>query len=173
MSLIERLEQVYQQNVDNVDRGVSTTSTNLQRIEIKHKNDGEKTENDIFGPQNQKNAASKNPTTTRGCEENSKMSTMSHACAGVENHLGNTLLLKNTTQQPPLVVSFARASDNVDKSPDCESCPACGHWDGYGPWQMPAGRYCFHTAYYKGKAARPVPVADAKNICPLTMAKTT
>ena len=48
----------------------------------------------------------------------------------------------------------------------CESCPACGHWDGYGPWKMGPGQYCFYTAYFKGKAARPVPIAEVQNACP-------
>ncbi len=48
----------------------------------------------------------------------------------------------------------------------CESCPACGSWDGYGLWRMPPGRYCFYSAYFKGKAARPEPIAAAQKACP-------
>jgi|WetSurMetagenome_2_1015567.scaffolds.fasta_scaffold382568_2 hypothetical protein len=49
----------------------------------------------------------------------------------------------------------------------CASCPACGHWDGYGRWQMESGLYCFYSSYFKGKVARPVPITGAREICPL------
>jgi hypothetical protein len=45
----------------------------------------------------------------------------------------------------------------------CEACPACGYWDGYG--RMGPGRYCFYSAYFKGKAAKPVPIAEAQKAC--------
>ena len=58
--------------------------------------------------------------------------------------------------------SPARASNKGDKL-GCDSCPACGHWDGYG--RMGPGRYCFFSAVFKGKAARPVPIAEAQKAC--------
>jgi len=42
-------------------------------------------------------------------------------------------------------------------------CLACGHWDGYDRFRP--GRYCFFTAVFKGKAARPVPIAEAQKVC--------
>jgi hypothetical protein len=49
---------------------------------------------------------------------------------------------------------------------DCDNCPACGHWDGYGPWRLPPGRYCFHAAVFEGRARRPVLAREAKPACP-------
>ena len=50
----------------------------------------------------------------------------------------------------------------------CEACAACGHWDGYGWWKMEPGWYCFYSAYFKGKTARPVPIAEARKACQKT-----
>lgn len=63
----------------------------------------------------------------------------------------------------PPVGSLARASNILNKLPGCDSCPACGYWDGYG--RMCPGRYCFFSAVFKGKAARPVPIAEAQKAC--------
>lgn len=30
---------------------------------------------------------------------------------------------------------------------------------------MRSGRYCFYSAYFKAKAAKPVPIAEAQNAC--------
>jgi hypothetical protein len=70
----------------------------------------------------------------------------------------------NFSDSPP-VFSYARASDKGDKT-HCDSCPACGYWDGHGPWRMEPGSYCFYKPYFKGKAARPVPIAEAQKACP-------
>jgi hypothetical protein len=48
----------------------------------------------------------------------------------------------------------------------CHNCPAAGHWDGYSRWRMAPGRYCFYSAIFEGKAARPVLAAWATNACP-------
>ena len=44
----------------------------------------------------------------------------------------------------------------------CETCPAGGFWDGNGP-----ERWCFHSAYYLGKAANPINCTDTRRVCPL------
>lgn len=49
---------------------------------------------------------------------------------------------------------------------DCAHCPASGQWDGYGPFRLPPGRYCFHSAVFMGKAARPVLIDEARQACP-------
>ena len=46
---------------------------------------------------------------------------------------------------------------------DCESCPAGGFWDYLGP-----DKFCFHTAYYLGKAGKPIPCEIAWRDCPLS-----
>jgi hypothetical protein len=33
----------------------------------------------------------------------------------------------------------------------CASCPARGHWDGYGRWQMYPGLYCFFFELLQGQ----------------------
>lgn len=45
----------------------------------------------------------------------------------------------------------------------CETCPAGGFWDWKGP-----GLWCFHTAYFEGKARKPVQCVEARRKCPLT-----
>lgn len=51
--------------------------------------------------------------------------------------------------------------------PDCgvfyQECLACGHWNGSG--RMDPGLYCFYSAVFKGKTARPVPIAEARKAC--------
>jgi hypothetical protein len=46
----------------------------------------------------------------------------------------------------------------------CEVCAACGHRDGYG--RMSPRRYCFYSAYFKAKTAKPVPIAEAQKTNP-------
>jgi len=48
---------------------------------------------------------------------------------------------------------------------NCESCPAAGHWGGYGLWGMSPGRYCFHSAYFEGKSFHPVTVDKVGSDC--------
>ena len=49
---------------------------------------------------------------------------------------------------------------------DCESCPAAGYWNYKGP-----GKWCFHHAYFLGKAGHPKSCDTAMHDCPLKMAK--
>jgi len=44
----------------------------------------------------------------------------------------------------------------------CETCPAGGYWDFHGP-----GMWCFHSAYFLGKAAQPIPCETVRGNCPL------
>lgn len=50
----------------------------------------------------------------------------------------------------------------MGKEFNCESCPAGGEWDWKGP-----GLWCFHSAYFLGKSAKPVKCSNAINNCPL------
>ena len=59
--------------------------------------------------------------------------------------------------------SYARPVDNRNISPgNCDSCPAAGYWDSMGP-----GKWCFHRAYFLGKAGHPRSCDTAKHDCPL------
>jgi hypothetical protein len=44
----------------------------------------------------------------------------------------------------------------------CEICPAGGEYDWAG-----SGLWCFHSAYFLGKAAKPIRCAVARTNCPL------
>ena len=56
-------------------------------------------------------------------------------------------------------------SDNL-KPGDCDHCPAAGYWDFMG-----SGKWCFHHAYFLGKARHPEACNTAKNDCPLKRVK--
>ncbi len=45
---------------------------------------------------------------------------------------------------------------------DCDSCPAGGFWEFKGP-----NMWCFHSAYFLGKAAKPIQCEIARGNCPL------
>jgi hypothetical protein len=48
------------------------------------------------------------------------------------------------------------------KPGECNQCPAAGYWDFMG-----AGKWCFHTAYFLGRAGKPTPCKTAQHNCPL------
>ena len=59
--------------------------------------------------------------------------------------------------------SYARIGDNQNILPGkCDSCPAAGYWDFMGP-----GKWCFHRAYFLGKAGHPESCNTARHGCPL------
>ncbi len=59
--------------------------------------------------------------------------------------------------------SYAHPSNNRNILPgNCDSCPASGYWDFMGP-----GKWCFHRAYFLGKAGHPEPCHTARHGCPL------
>jgi hypothetical protein len=63
--------------------------------------------------------------------------------------------------------SYPHASDNQDFLPgDCNQCPAAGYWDFRG-----SGKWCFHRAYFLGKAGHPKACDTAKHDCPLKRVK--
>ena len=154
------------QFVDNVGKGVSTLSTNLQHTKIIEENNDRAPSNGRFGSQNPKTSAQKKPSDSRNLQAG-KENVDNVACV----RGGESAILPPFSQNRGLLkadsgCSLARASDIVDKLGNCDSCLACGYWDGYEFWNMPPGRYCFYSAYFKGKAARPVPIAEARRVCP-------
>ena len=86
------------------------------------------------------------------------------ACA---REVRDMLLPSSSNNNQKNNISFVRASNKCDKLPDCDSCPAAGFWDYIGP-----GRWCFHTAYFLGKAGKPVHCDNAKHHCPLMATNT-
>ena len=54
-------------------------------------------------------------------------------------------------------------SDKVNPG-DCGRCPAAGYWD-----LMGTGMWCFHRAYFLGKAGHPLSCETAKHNCPLNI----
>ncbi len=68
--------------------------------------------------------------------------------------------------QAKTAVEYARKSKGqilAEISAICESCPAGGYWDWKG-----SGLWCFHGAYFLGKATKPKPCRDARQNCPLS-----
>jgi hypothetical protein len=152
--------------VDNVGKGVSTMPTNLQHLEIIDEKHDKVPSNSSFGGQNPKTLALKIPSDFKKLREG-KENVDNVACVrGEESAILPPLSQDRGAFEADSGCSLARASDIVDKWGDCDSCPACGYWDGYEFWSMPPGRYCFYSAYFKGKAARPVPIAEARRVCP-------
>lgn len=47
------------------------------------------------------------------------------------------------------------------RAADCKDCPASAFWPWYG-----AGLWCFHAAYFLGKAGKPKLCKSAKLHCP-------
>jgi len=150
--------------VDKVDKGLSTTATNGQQIEITNKFDVKQLDGRTKYHQDQILSASRKPHEFKMLREDSQNVDIV-ACVH-ENESANftTFPHKITPAGPIPLGSLARASNIVYKTPACDSCPACGQWDGYG--RMRPGRYCFFSAMFKGKTARPVPVAEAQKACP-------
>jgi hypothetical protein len=155
-------------NVDDVGKPLSTTSTNVQGTENKanintpHSPSAPfQTPMAVFSdpgkPFKHKGKRSYLPNVDDvACvreNESSKLASLSQG--------GSPLELSS-------VGSFARASNNVNKW-ECDSCLACGRWNGYGPWwRMLPGHYCFYTAFFSdGKTGRPVPLEQAAADCPL------
>jgi hypothetical protein len=61
------------------------------------------------------------------------------------------------------IPSYAQPGNNRNILPgNCDSCPAAGYWDFMGP-----GKWCFHRAYFLGKAGHPKACDTAKHDCPL------
>ena len=59
--------------------------------------------------------------------------------------------------------SYAHPGNNRNILPGkCDSCPAAGYWDWKGP-----GLWCFHRAYFLGKAGQPELCDTARHGCPL------
>ena len=154
------------QFVDNVGKGVSTMPTNLQHSEIiKEKLDGASS-NDRFCGLKPKTLALKKPSDSKNMQAGTKNVDNVACVRGEESAILPPLSQNRGFFKADTGCSLARASDIVDKLGECDSCPACGYWDGYEFWNMPPGRYCFYSAYFKGKAARPVPIAEARRVCP-------
>ena len=85
----------------------------------------------------------------------------------IRKHKAGILGILNPNLECESIPSYARASDNRNFLPgDCNSCPATGYWDFMGP-----GKWCFHRAYFLGKAGHPKTCDTVKHDCPLKMVK--
>lgn len=85
----------------------------------------------------------------------------------IRKHKPGILGILNPDQGCESIPSYARVNDNQNILPgNCNSCPAAGYWDFMGP-----GKWCFHRAYFLGKAGHPSTCDTAKHDCPLKMAK--
>ena len=69
------------------------------------------------------------------------------------------------THKPEILAALTQSGEPGQ----CESCPAAGYWDHAGYAHQ--GLLCFHSAYYLGKAGRPVPCSEIRNQCPRATAK--
>jgi hypothetical protein len=149
--------------VDKVDKGVSTMTTNAQPIAITDKFNLEDLDKGSAEPQDPNSSASKKLSESTGMRGGNQNVDIVACVRGNESANLTSLSHKKDPSTPPPVGSFARASNIVYKIAGCDSCPACGRWEGYG--RMGPGRYCFYSAYFKGKAAKPVPIAEAQKAC--------
>jgi hypothetical protein len=152
--------------VDKVDKCVSTTSTNGQQSVIANKIYNNQPAKITVKPQDPIFSSSRNPFESTGGGGGKQNVDIVACVRGSESENLTSLSNKKAPSDPTPVGSFARASNIVYKIPECDSCPACGHWDGYG--RMAPGHYCFFSAVFKGKTARPVPIAEAQKACAKT-----
>jgi hypothetical protein len=150
--------------VDKVEKGVSTMAKNVQPTVIKHKMSAEWSEKGTAESQDPIFSALKKPPGSKGLIGSEQNVDIVACVRESESTILNSLLNRKTSSPPSPVSSLARASNIVYKISNCDSCPACGHWDGYG--RMGPGRYCFFSAYFKAKTAKPVPIAEAQKACP-------
>jgi len=142
-------------------KGALTNVTNTQPIENISKNQSTNAQNKTCGPENDGSGSTKNLCSSNNLGERAKNVTFVACAREYESANLPPFYQEKAPSGPPPVSSLTRASDKGDK-PDCETCPACGHWDGYTPWKMRPGLYCFGFAYFKGKAAKPVPITEAQ-----------
>jgi len=70
-------------------------------------------------------------------------------------------LIESMRSHKPEILTIL-TSFKQPKSGECENCPAAGLWDFKGP-----GSWCFHSAYFLGKTAKPVHCTAARKDCPL------
>jgi len=85
----------------------------------------------------------------------------------IRTHRQEILGILNQDCEGESTPSYARPRDNRNVLPgNCDSCPAAGYWDYMGP-----GKWCFHTAYFLGKASRPTPCKTAQHDCSLKKVK--
>ena len=81
----------------------------------------------------------------------------------IRKHKPGILGILNPDREGESIPSYARASDNWNFLPgDCDSCPAGGFWEFKGP-----GMWCFYSAYFLGRSAKPVGCVTAKRDCPM------
>jgi len=79
-------------------------------------------------------------------------------------------LSKLTIVQKNQIINYARkhkrailaALKKSSPTGECDSCPAAGFWDYFGP-----GKWCFYTAYFLGRSGKPTPCKTAQRDCPL------
>jgi hypothetical protein len=85
----------------------------------------------------------------------------------IRTHRQEILGILNQDREGEFTPSYARPCDNRNILPcTCDSCPAAGYWDYVGP-----GKWCFHTAYFLGRAGKPTLCETAQHDCPLEKIK--
>jgi len=81
----------------------------------------------------------------------------------IRNHRQAILSIFTQDRESESTPFYARPGDNRNILPGkCDSCPAAGYWDFMGP-----GKWCFHRAYFLGKAGHPESCDTARHGCPL------
>jgi hypothetical protein len=157
-------------NVDDVGKPLSTTSTNVQGTENKANINTPHSPSAPFQTPMAVFSESEKPFKHK--EKRSYLPNVDDVACVRENESSKLTSLSQEKSPPKLssVGPLARASNNVNKW-ECVSCPACGRWNGCGPWwwKMLQGHYCFYTAFFSDvKTGRPVPLEKAAAECPLT-----
>ena len=83
----------------------------------------------------------------------------------IRKHKPGILAILNPDRESEFSPSCARPGDNLKLLPgNCDQCPAAGYWD-----LMGTGIWCFHRAYFLGKAGHPLSCETAKHNCPLNI----
>jgi hypothetical protein len=152
--------------VDNVGNRQSTTSTNVQSFGTKAKNEAQKPKKGELEHRTADFPTARKPSESTNLGSGAGNVDVVACVRGNESSKLTPFSQVNARSEPTPVSSLARASDFVDKLRGCDSCPACGYWDGYGPVRMAPVQYCFYSAVFKGKPARPVLSIEAEKTCP-------
>jgi hypothetical protein len=157
MTLLQRiLEMVEEDNVKNADIADRQNQLKNRFADIADKGD-------------RKNSPKDTETTIsealkiNNLEKSAKNAVNVACMREVENHLPSSSS-SSSYENKKINISYARASNNVSKTKlgDCNQCPAAGFWD-----YMGTGMWCFHRAYFLGKAGHPRACDTAKHDCPL------
>ena len=130
------------------------------RLESKDKSNLQTGEQTLFDTKNSEKTTSESGSVFSSLQKTSQMSLARTKRETYQNDIFTNISMENNQN----INTYARASDKRDtfQPGECDHCPAAGYWDWKGP-----GLWCFHRAYFLGKAGQPVSCDSVKHDCPL------